>query len=176
MHPPGPNKGKAGKLSKATGPLQKLNSDDADKIADTQPTCKKQFPDWPADVVAPKPLRGDRRTNANDAPPAGYAFADTAKGEASRIEPVTLHPTLLPEPERLTRDRIANRALIEWLRLCEFHRGKITAFLYIINEEKGEPDDIANALGITERQFRNYRTECRVWLDGFVAGLESEGK
>ena len=106
-------------------------------------------------------------------PENGYGHVYDDEGNRETV-PVELHPTLLPEPEKLSRDRIANRALMEWIRLCEFHRGKCTAFLYIINEEKGHSDDIAKALGITERQFRNYRAEARTWLDGFASALESE--
>ncbi len=149
-------------------------SDDARTVTDTQHACKKQFPDWPPEVESPKHLRGDRKTSGNDAPPDGYAFADVANNQVARLEPITLHPSLLPEPEPLTRERIALRAVLEWVRLCRGHEGKVTAFFYEIGEEKGEPDDIAKALNITERMFRNYRAEARTWFSGFIAAIESE--
>ena len=108
------------------------------------------------------------KVNGIAAPPAGHAW------ENGELVPVEMHPTMLPEPEPLTRERIALRAVLEWVRLCRGHEGKVTAFFYEIGEEKGEPDDIAKALKIGERMFRNYRAEARAWFSGFVAGLESE--
>ena len=63
MHPPGPEKGKAGKLAKASGPLQKINSDDAENLTDTQQACNS------------KPL------------PPGYAW------EGGSIVPCVMPPT-----------------------------------------------------------------------------------
>jgi hypothetical protein len=100
--------------------------------------------------------------------PAGFGF------ENDQPVPVELHPTLLPEPERLTRDRIALRAVLQWLLLCDGHRGKVTAFYFLIGEDTRRPGEIALALGITRKTFENYRAECRIWFDGFIAGLESE--
>ena len=74
----------------------------------------------------------------------------------------------------LTPERIALRAVLEWVRLCEGHVGKVTAFYVVIGEDTRRPGIIAEALGISRKTFENYRNECRVWLDGFIAGLTCE--
>ena len=105
----------------------------------------------------------------------GVAQASAGCGfENDELVPVELHPTLLPEPERLTRDRIALRAVLQWVLLCDGHRGKVTAFYFLIGEDTRRPGEIALALGITRKTFENYRAECRIWFDGFIAGLECE--
>ena len=108
------------------------------------------------------------KVNGIAQPPAGHAW------ENGEVVPVEMHPALLPEREPLTRERIALRAMMEWVRLCEGHVGKVTAFYFLIGEDSRRPGVIADALGIHRRTFENYRNECAVWLDGFMAGLESE--
>ena len=126
------------------------------------------------DYDAQNVAQAECRVNGKDAPPNGYAFADTREGEAKRLEPIVEHQTLLPEPETLTRERIALRAMMQWVLLCDGHRGKVTAFYFLIGEDTRRPGEIALALGITRKTFENYRAECRIWFDGFIAGLESE--
>ena len=94
--------------------------------------------------------------------------------ENGEVMPVVLHSTLRPEQQPLTPERIALRAVLEWVRLCEGHVGKVTAFYAVIGEDTRRPGVIADALGICRRTFENYRNECRIWLDGFIAGLECE--
>ena len=109
-----------------------------------------------------------KKINGIAAPPAGHVW------ENGGFVPVELHSTLLPEPEPPTQERIALRAMMQWVLLCDGHPGKVTAFFYIIGEDTRRPGEIALALGITRKTFENYRAECRIWFDGFIAGLESE--
>jgi hypothetical protein len=109
----------------------------------------------------------DRRVNGIDAPPAGFGW------ENGELVPVAMHSALLPEPAPLTPERIALRAMMEWVLLCDGHKGKVVAFYYLIGEDTRRLGEIAEALKITRRTFENYRNECALWLDGFVAGSES---
>ena len=113
------------------------------------------------------------KVNGEPMPPAGCGHVYDDEGNRETV-PVELHPTLLPEPEKLSRYRIVLRAVLEWVLICAGHPGKVTAFYVVIGEDKRELGEIAKALGITERMFRNYRAEARAWFSGFIAGLESE--
>ena len=86
MEPPG--------KENATGEGGALKTDDAGTLTDTQPACKKQFPDWPADVVTAKSLRGDRRTDGKPLAPAGHAW------ENGKIVPIVEPEMFTPEEKQ----------------------------------------------------------------------------
>ena len=155
MHPPGPENGEARDLAGCSRLSENFTSNDADKIAETQQPCKKQFPDWAADVVAPKPLRGDRKTDGKDAPPAGYAFADTADGEPKRLEPITMPPRDA-EPEPLSELlELAQRttALYDWA-LADEHTPKVAAVRVVLGQDRRDPKTIAEALDVSPETIR----------------------
>ncbi len=139
----------------ATGEGGALKTDDAGKVPDTQPACKKQFPDWPADGIAPKPLRGDRKADGKDAPPAGYGFADTADGEPKRLEPITMPPQDA-EPEPLSELlELAQRttALYDWA-LADEHTPKVAAVRVVLGQDRRDPKTIARALDVSPEIIR----------------------
>ena len=144
-----PPKKEAAPLRDATPDEKQLN---AVNVNETQPACKNRFPDWPADFAAPKPLRGDRKTDGNDAPPDGYAFADTRESEAKRLEPVTMPPG--ESGEELSSERLEFYrhflGLSEWALNSEISP-KVAAMWVVLKRDLRAPKDIASSLGVSTR-------------------------
>jgi hypothetical protein len=153
------------------------NLTDASKIVSCKPTCKKIFPDWPADVAAPKPLRGDSKKDGKDAPPAGYAFADTREGEAKKLVPIVEHPSMgLPEPERLTPERIALRIAFEAIRWTKGKSGRLDAFASVFGIDRRPVVEQAKSAGCGERSFYRNVKELRALVEVWRVELESGGE
>jgi hypothetical protein len=145
---------KGGAPGKVSAPSENF-SDDTGTVIDSQPACKKQFPDWAADGIAPKPLRGDRKTDGKDAPPAGYGFADTADGEPKRLEPITMPPQdAEPEPPSELLE-LARRTTIlyDWAHADE-HTPKVAAVRVVLDQDRRDPKTIAASLGVSTELIR----------------------
>ena len=115
----------------------------------------------------------DTRVNGKELAPDGFCYVYAEDGSRETV-PVEMHPTLAPGPEKLTQERIALRAVLEWVLFCNGHPGKVCAFYFVIGEDKRGIDEIVAAFDISEKTFFNWRKECSVWFEGFKAAIESE--
>ncbi len=96
-----------------------------------------------------------KKINGIAAPPAGYAFADTAEGQPKRLEPITMPPQDA-EPEPLSELlELARRtmALYDWAHADE-HTPKVAAVRVVLDQDRRDPKTIAASLGVSTELIR----------------------